>query len=327
MTGDGASRGYPDGAAARDAWILTRRPERNRVAVDAPYAAFIELEPLPGGGTEEVLAIFLSNRECPVRCLMCDLWKNTLPGPVPPGAVAKQVADTLARFPRTPAVKLYNAGSFFDPQAFPAADRGEIARLVAGHRRVVVESHPSFLGGPEREFARLLGGRLEVAVGLETTDPEAFARLNKRTTLAATDRAFRGLAADGIDSRAFVLVGLPGVAPERAVDEAVRSARWAFDRGVGTVALIPTRSGNGAMEALEEDGTFVEPALSDLERAADGALAIGRGIVLADTWDLPRFARCPRCADGRIARVAAQNLAQQRLPPVACDGCVEPFPG
>ena len=34
--------------------------------------------PPPTGGCVDVATLFLTNRECPFRCLMCDLWKNTL---------------------------------------------------------------------------------------------------------------------------------------------------------------------------------------------------------------------------------------------------------
>ena len=32
--------------------------------------------------------VFLTNRECPFRCVMCDLWMNTLDETVPRGAIA-----------------------------------------------------------------------------------------------------------------------------------------------------------------------------------------------------------------------------------------------
>ena len=39
-------------------------------------------------------------------------------------------------------VKLYNAGSFFDPNAVPREDHAAIASRLEGFERVVVESHP-----------------------------------------------------------------------------------------------------------------------------------------------------------------------------------------
>src|SRR5260370_339314 len=49
----------------------------------------------PGGRSLPTTTIFLTNRECPYRCLMCDLWTNTLDATVPKGAIAAQIRDAL----------------------------------------------------------------------------------------------------------------------------------------------------------------------------------------------------------------------------------------
>ena len=50
-------------------------------------------------------AVFLTNRECPWRCVMCDLWKNTLAESVPIGAIPAQIDFALARLPATRQIK------------------------------------------------------------------------------------------------------------------------------------------------------------------------------------------------------------------------------
>ena len=75
--------------------------------------------------------IFLTNRECPWKCLMCDLWKNTLEDSVPPGAIPEQIREALRVLPPARRIKLYNAGSFFDGRAVPPEDHAAIAELVA----------------------------------------------------------------------------------------------------------------------------------------------------------------------------------------------------
>src|SRR5512146_2612952 len=82
---------YPDNAAERDQWILARRPERRLVSAREPYAFFVEDECGPNEQIEPVATIFLSNRECPFRCTMCDLWRNTLTETVPLGAIPDQI--------------------------------------------------------------------------------------------------------------------------------------------------------------------------------------------------------------------------------------------
>ena len=118
---------------------------------------------------------------------MCDLWVNTLDETVPRGAIATQIRAALAGLPPARQIKLYNAGSFFDPAAIPPDDDEEIAEAVRGFERVIVESHPAFLAGAYRErclrFRDLIPGQLEVAIGLETAHPDVLARLNKKMTL------------------------------------------------------------------------------------------------------------------------------------------------
>lgn len=61
---------------------------------------------------------------------MCDLWTSTLPGDTPRGAIPAQIRAALAELPPARRIKLYNAGSFFDPKAIPPDDDGEIADLL-----------------------------------------------------------------------------------------------------------------------------------------------------------------------------------------------------
>ena len=312
---------YPRTPAERDRWILDRRGRHNTMDPRHASAALSEEEPAGAGETVSVSTIFLTNRECPWRCLMCDLWRNTLAEPVPAGAIPEQIRAALARLPPARWAKLYNAGSFFDAKAIPREDYRAIARLLSGFERVIVESHPALCGDSTLRFRDLLDGSLEVALGLETIHPEVLPRLNKRMTLEDFRRAAAFLREAGISLRVFVLVGLPFVALREAVDWALRSAECAFDCGAAVVSLIPTRSGNGAMDALEERGDFSPPDLAALEEAAASALGLRRGRVLADAWDLERFSRCAACFASRAHRLRAMNLAQAVMPPVSCPEC------
>jgi radical SAM enzyme (TIGR01210 family) len=274
------------------------------------------------------LTLFLAGAECPFTCVFCDLWRSTLDGPTPPGALPAQVEQTLAAVPRDrlagARVKLYNASNFFDPRAVPPDDLPALARLLAPFARVIVESHPRLVGRRCRDFAAALGaGRLEVAMGLETVHPGALPRLNKRMTLADFDRAADQLAAWGVAARAFVLLGAPFVPPEETVEWAVRSAAHAFDRGVETVSLIPVRGGNGELERLTARGEFTPPTLGQLEAALEGALTgAGPGrVVTADLWDAGPLVRCPVCGPARLARLERINLGGRFEPRVDCAAC------
>ena len=216
---------YPDSPAARDRWILERRGPRNRVDPLVPSAFLFEEETDETGSSVPIATVFLTNRECPWRCLMCDLWQNTLPDDTPKGAVIRQIRAAVAALPAARWIKLYNSGSFFDPRAIPEDETEAIVRELSRFERVIVESHPALVGARCGDLARRLGGRLEVAMGLETIHPEILPRLNKRMSLSQFREAAEFLRAEDIALRAFVLVGLPWLDPAEAVEWAVRVGR------------------------------------------------------------------------------------------------------
>lgn len=313
-----AAAGYPEPPAERDRWILDRRGSRNAVDPARPYASLVEPERSESGEVVPVATVFLTNRECPWRCLMCDLWKNTLTETVSVGAVPAQIDHALATLAPARQIKLYNSGSFFDPRAIPLADYPEIARRVSAFERVIVECHPSLVGESAVRFREMLNGSLEVAMGLETVHPGILPRLNKRMTTEQFTQAADFLRRHDIALRVFVLVKPPFLPEAEAVEWAIRSADFAFDCGASVVSLIPTRSGNGAMEALAAQGEFSPPSLTTFEAAVDGVLARQRGRVFADMWDLEQFSNCPACFPERRARLERLNISQALEPSVSC---------
>ncbi len=304
---------------------MAQRPPRNpHLNPFQPYGFFLEQERSPSGGIVTSGTILLTNKECPWRCLMCDLWKNTLEQAVPIGAIPRQIRFALERFHAPPTqIKVYNSGSFFDSAAVPLADYPDIARAVAFARHLIVESHPRLVGERPLRLRGLLSPScsLEVAMGLETIHPQVLPRLNKKFDLGHFDRAARFLCVNGIAVRAFVLVKPPFTEEAEAVEWAVKSAAFAFSCGASVVTLIPTRGGNGAMERLREAGQFTPPKLSTLERALELALNLRAGRVFADTWDLETFSDCSVCLEKRRERLRAMNLSQTVCAPVACSAC------
>ena len=282
----------------------------------------MEEERAASGRVVDSAVILLTNKECPWRCLMCDLWQNTLAHTVPPGAIPRQIETAMAQLGlRAGQVKLYNSGSFFDSAAIPPADYPAIARQVAFAKNVVVEAHPRLVGEKAVRLRDLLSGSLEVAMGLETAHPQILVRLNKKFELRHFDWAAEFLQKEKIAMRAFVLVKPPFMSEEEGLEWAVRSAEFAFSRGAKAVSFIPTRPGNGAMERLMEAGEFSPPRLSTLEKVLELALNLRAGRVFADTWNLEPFSTCSVCLDRRRERLRLMNLRQQFLPTIHCEVC------
>jgi uncharacterized Fe-S cluster-containing MiaB family protein len=360
---------YPASASARDQFVLDLRGPRPQHDAFRHQGVVVEDERTADGRVARVATIFLTGRECPWRCVMCDLWRYTIEGDTPRNAIPTQIAsardDLESRGEAVTHLKLYNASSFFDPHAVPEDDYDPVAAALAGLERVVVESHPALIGPRVDRFLESLARhstgpgfpsecgtrssdraasagaeaatlhpadpvvaqtrpslQLEVAMGLETAHPEALRRLNKRMTADGFAMAAERLRGRGLTVRAFLLILPPFVPSDQQDDWLIRSLECAFSSGVSVASLIPTRSGNGAMNALAAEGHFNQPSLADIERSIELAVTARRGAgrVFVDLWDLERFARCPHCFDARRARLHVINL-EQRIP--AKPSCAE----
>jgi len=291
---------------------MTRRGAKPGVEAWRPVDVLLEDERQPGGGRASALTVFLAGAECPFTCVYCDLWRHTLDGPTPRGAIPAQIRQAIERFeaPRASVLKLYNASNFFDDRAVPPEDDDEILRLAAPFARVVVECHPCLVRGRAIDYARRLDGRLQVAMGLETVHPEVLPRLAKKMTLDDFDAAAATLRAHGAGVRVFVLAGAPFVPPDESATWTVRSVEHALSQGAEHVAIIPLRS---------VDEGFRVPSLDEVEDAVDRCCELG--LVTVDLWDVERLAACPTCFPRRRARLERMNASGRPEPRVVCAGC------
>jgi archaeosine synthase beta-subunit len=307
---------YPATPAARTRWIIDQRPARNSVSADRPYAFFTEEERMETSGIARVSTIFLTNSECPWKCLMCDLWRNTAPAPA--GSIPKQIEHALSKLRPASVLKLYNSGSFFDRGAIPRSDWNDIIALCLPFEHLILECHPKLIGPDVLEFAAMFQGQLEIAMGLETAHPLALEKLNKRITVADFTHAARFLRQNKIVVRTFLLVGVPFIPEPEQPHWLKQSIRTAFDAGANVISLIPTRTGNGALDALQQTGGFREPTLRAFEDAHDYGIRLGHARVFTDTWDLTRISPCPDCAEAREDRLVRMNLSQTIEPRIRC---------
>jgi radical SAM enzyme (TIGR01210 family) len=327
------------------------RGPKSAVDANRPVAVMRETEATVGVAAAalhrpelaDVVSVFLTGAECALRCAMCDLWRHTLNGPTPVGALPRQLRSALDEVAtaresvppelaaedtgRPPAsrqrwIKLYNSSNFFDPRSVPREDWQAIAATVSGFDRVIVENHPLWIGHQAARFASLLDGRLEVAMGLEAADDATLRLLNKRMTLRDFATAAERLRADQIDLRVFVMLQPPGCPAERATEQVLDTLQWAQRLGTRHASVIPTRGGNGMMEKLAMEGIFVPPTATALEATLGEALRLGSEMVVtADLWDWDRLGgHCALCRAARRDRLERMNRTQRWLPsePAVC---------
>lgn len=317
-------------------WILDSRGSKNAVDRDRPYYFLAENELSAEGKIDDVATLFLTNRECPFRCLMCDLWKNTLDETISAEDLLKQIRFGLDNLKsdqtgelRFHQWKLYNSGNFFDRKAIPADTLPRIAELANRNSkngvlsRIVVESHPRLIDDSCLTFAKSLDCRLEVAMGLETVHPEVLPRLNKNMALDDFQRATEFMRSNDIDVRAFILLRPPFLDEEEGVEWAIRSCEWAFDQGVQCCVVIPVRAGNGAIERLQQKGLFSPPKLESLELTQKTALKLAQNNnrLFVDLWDIEKLASCKDCLQLRKDRLHEINLTQVDQAEIICRHC------
>ncbi|HYE75582.1 MAG TPA: radical SAM protein, partial [Blastocatellia bacterium] len=197
-----------------------------------------------------------------------------------------------------------------------------IADQVSSFDRVIVECHPAVLLAHSGElclkFRDLIRGQLEVAVGLETVHTEVLEKLNKRMTIDLFRRAADFLGQNEIDLRVFILLKPPFLDEAEGLSWACRSIDFALECKARVAVIIPTRGGNGAMEAI--DSSFIPPTLQSLEKAHEYGLSLKQGRVFVDLWDAEKFSRC-ECDSMRIKRLDEMNRSQVIADEVKCERC------
>jgi radical SAM enzyme (TIGR01210 family) len=308
--------------------IESRRGSREVLDTAKPFALVREQEPAGKSRGADVATVFLTGAECPYRCSMCDLWQYTLDRATMPGEITRQLSWVLDQLDsqveaRPEWIKLYNASNFFDSRAVPEDDHSTIAKQCESFQRVIVENHPKLVRPTVKQFASLLRGRLEIAMGLETVHPGSMLLLNKGFDLDDFARASEQLDAMQIDRRAFVMLQPPGTEPSESMEWAMKTLTFADAHGVRHCSIIPTRMGNGTMEWLQEQSLFIPPTFRQLEQTLELALDhFSEMVVTVDTWNLELLAgTCDRCIFERKERIERMNLQQCCLPEVKrlCD--------
>ncbi len=266
--------------------ILSLRGPRNDLVPNRPWHFLSEYEFSPAGSEAVTSTIFLTNRECPWKCVMCDLWKNTTTESVPAGAIGEQIEFALQRLPTARYLKLYNSGSFFDTAAISPTEWPRITELIRGFESVTVENHPQLCGKQCGTFRDMYGGTLEVALGLETSHEATLLQLNKKMCLDDYIRACDSLQDQAIEIRSFIILRPPWTSEEDGVERALHSLDFAFRHGARVCSVIPCRATNGFMEQLQKRGEFHPPCISSLYNVLRESLSWNRGRVFADLWDI-----------------------------------------
>ncbi len=260
-------------------------------------------------------------------CTMCGYARDTLGRSTTPEELRRQLDEALRQYRGQPYVKIYTSGSFLDEREVDAPSRTAIARAFGGTaRRLLIESLPEFVTEdrvvPLREA---FGGELEVALGLESTQPEVLNRMiNKGSSpeeyLAAADRLRRF----GAHPKGYLLLKPPYLTEGESIEDVVRSIGLAHER-FETLSVNPVHIQNGTVVEWQfRRGRYRPPWLwSVAEVLTRGAPVAGgtRLVSFPTAGGLPRGPHnCGTCDRKVLAAIEAASL-EQRFEPLAALDC------
>lgn len=275
-------------------------------------------------GTERVSAfvLILRTRGCYWAdlkgCSMCGYAKDTLGRSATPEELTRQLAAALQRYHGEPYVKIYTSGSFLDDREVDADSRVRILEAFAGRaRRFLFETLPEFATPEALEpLRRAFPGEIEVALGLESTQPEVLLRyVNKNSPpsdyFAAADRVH----ALGLRAKGYLLLKPPYLTEREATEDVVTSIRIAAPR-FDALSVNPVHIQNGTVvEWLFRRGRYRPPwlwSLAEVMRRGAKERGTARLMTFPTAGGLNRGPHNCGACDGRLlAALEEASLSQQ----------------
>lgn len=260
-------------------------------------------------------------------CSMCGYAKDTLGRSATPGELAQQLADAVDRYRGEPYVKVYTSGSFLDDREVDPESRRTILGAFAGKaRRFLFETLPEF-PTPETltPLAEVFPGEIEVALGLESANPDVLARLiNKGSSPQEYFDAGDRVRAAGMKAKAYLLLKPPYLGEGESIADVVASveaAREHFD----TMSINPVHIQNGTVvEWLYHRRRYRPPWLwSVVDAMVQGAERRGasRLVSFPTAGGLARGPHnCGKCDRAVLAAIQRASLSQEfaRLKDLDC---------
>ena len=260
-------------------------------------------------------------------CSMCGYAKDTLGRSATAAELTEQVDRALARYRNEPYVKVYTSGSFFDDREDDPESRTALARAFSGRaRRLLVETLPEFAVDDRVAPVRdAFGGVLEVAMGLETTDPVVLGRyVHKSTGPDAYLVAANRLRSLGARTKAYLLLKPPYLTEREAIEDVVRSVGEASTR-FDTLSINPVHIQNGTVvEWLYHRGRYRPPWLWSLVEALVRGAAVRGSARLVSFPTAGGLRRGPHncgACDARVLEAVETASLRQEFSGLEALGC------
>ncbi len=210
---------------------IRNRAERDH-APDDYVSVWSEYEPFRGR-RERAAVIILRTTGCfwfrHSGCSMCGYYTDTDPGPVNEENLMNQINMALKKIKDESIIKIYNSGSFFDPNEIPENVQENILSLFSDRKRVIVETRPEFITYERmKRFKKF--SNLMVAVGLESSSDEVLKNsINKGFSRSEFERAAGILKDLSIPLKTYVLLKPPFLTEREAIEDVIRTIEFASE--------------------------------------------------------------------------------------------------
>jgi radical SAM enzyme (TIGR01210 family) len=275
-------------------------------------------------------------------CSMCGYAKDTLGRSATPEELGQQLDAALRVYRGEPYVKIYTSGSFLDDREVDPDSRQRILAGFSGRaRRLLFETLPEFADRPALDpLRKSFEGEIEVALGLESTQPEVLLRyVNKNSPPTAYLEAADRIRTLGLRAKGYLLLKPPYLTEREATEDVVTSVRVAaphFD----ALSVNPVHIQNGTVvEWLYHRGRYRPPwlwSLSEAMRRGADLRGSARLVTFPTAGGLKRGPHnCGRCDRAVLSALEEASLSQHfedlAGPECSCqtewrtDGALEPL--
>ena len=181
----------------------------------------------------------------------------------------KQISKINLKEHQSIAVKIFVSGSFLNTNEIPIESRNQILDTLnqcTQLKEVIIESKPEYINQSTllEVIKRIPEKTFEIGIGLETLNEETrLEKINKGITNKQFEESvntINSIKEYDIRAKAYLLVKPILISEKQAIQEAIDSAVYAYEKGVKRIAYCPaTIHSHTFMEYLWKRGAYQPP--------------------------------------------------------------------
>ena len=263
--------------------FLRQRPQkqskkRKAKQTKRPVAAWMAEDRLYSGKGKELCAI-LKTRACTWArsksggCTMCGYYNDRGLDDTPGEDIYNQIQSIFKKFEKelnnpneNIAFKIFNSGSFMDPQEIPREIQHQILAEIAAYpsvKEIIIESLPQFITETAlNNYKTHLNNKwLEIGVGLETANDYIRTNIiNKPFSWKKFEETVSMVQERGWGIRTYLLFKPPFLSELNAIYDLIFSIQECLKLGVNTISINPTNIQNHTIcSQLENENCYRSP--------------------------------------------------------------------